>query len=141
MYRTDQACSRRVDHCLILSVSMPWRGAGFWLERREHGTQKPGTQTIQFSLEGPRALAGLTNYLTITTDRFGFAKCFSRHSVTCSTVKLSSRCARSEIRANDSQLISTCNPNRGSVKIVPQRRIRNGFRIQNKGQLHFSLSR
>ena len=49
----DQACSCRVDHCLILSVSMPLRGVGFLLERREHGTQKLATQTIQFSLEGP----------------------------------------------------------------------------------------
>ena len=57
MCRTDQACSRRVDHCLIPSVSMPLLGVGFLLERhlgrREHGTPKPGTQTIQFSLEGP----------------------------------------------------------------------------------------
>ncbi len=53
--RTDQACSRRIDHCLIPSVSMPLPGVGLLLERHEHGTQKPGTPTIKFSLEGPLA--------------------------------------------------------------------------------------
>ena len=41
---TKHAHAGRVDRCLIPGVSMPLLGGGFLLERREHGTQKPGTQ-------------------------------------------------------------------------------------------------
>ena len=44
-----------VDQCLIPSVSMPLRGVGLLLQRREHGTQnqRHKTPTIQFTLDGP----------------------------------------------------------------------------------------
>ena len=41
---------------------MPLRTVGLLLERREHGTQKPGTQTIQLSSDGPLGSDGATHF-------------------------------------------------------------------------------
>ncbi len=41
---------------------MPLLGVGFLLERREHGTLKPGTQTIEFNFDETLEPAGQRSF-------------------------------------------------------------------------------